>query len=174
MRVPYGNVVGAMVLMQQGGVENVGFITDPLDSYPVPGVIPTCVLNSSGCSRLIRDTYNIIPFIFAGVFHALVLGGLIVAFDFSRAARPPVPLAISATLVTTSEVPEPPPVVREPEPDPEPEPDRSNEERARLEEEKTISRSGGRAGSYPQATGGRPIQALTRRGGTQATSGGGG
>ena len=34
--VPYGNVVGAMVLMQQGGAENVGFITDPLDSYPVP------------------------------------------------------------------------------------------------------------------------------------------
>ena len=34
--VPYGNVVGAMVLMQQGGADNVGFITDPLDSYPVP------------------------------------------------------------------------------------------------------------------------------------------
>ena len=34
--VSYGNVVGAMVLMQQGGAENVGFITDPLDSYPVP------------------------------------------------------------------------------------------------------------------------------------------
>ena len=34
--VPYGNVVGAMVLMQQGGAEDVGFITDPLDSYPVP------------------------------------------------------------------------------------------------------------------------------------------
>ncbi len=34
--VPYGNVVGAMVLLQQGGAENVGFITDPLDSYPVP------------------------------------------------------------------------------------------------------------------------------------------
>ena len=34
--VPYGNVVGAMVLMQQGGAENVGFITDPLDTYPVP------------------------------------------------------------------------------------------------------------------------------------------
>lgn len=34
--VPYGNVVGAMVLMQQGGAQNVGFITDPLDSYPVP------------------------------------------------------------------------------------------------------------------------------------------
>jgi biopolymer transport protein TolR len=34
--VPYGNVIGAMVLMQRGGAENVGFITDPLDSYPVP------------------------------------------------------------------------------------------------------------------------------------------
>jgi biopolymer transport protein TolR len=34
--VAYGNVVGAMVLMQQGGAEQVGFITDPLDSYPVP------------------------------------------------------------------------------------------------------------------------------------------
>ena len=34
--VSYGNVVGAMVLLQQGGAENVGFVTDPLDSYPVP------------------------------------------------------------------------------------------------------------------------------------------
>ncbi|MFT5500306.1 MAG: biopolymer transport protein TolR [Woeseiaceae bacterium] len=34
--VPYGSVVGAMVLMQRGGAENIGFITDPLDSYPVP------------------------------------------------------------------------------------------------------------------------------------------
>ena len=34
--VPYGNVVGAMVLLQQGGAEEVGFVTDPLDSYPVP------------------------------------------------------------------------------------------------------------------------------------------
>jgi len=34
--VPYGNVVGAMVLLQQGGAETVGFVTDPLDSYPVP------------------------------------------------------------------------------------------------------------------------------------------
>jgi len=34
--VPYGNVVGAMVLLQQGGAENVGFVTDPLDTYPVP------------------------------------------------------------------------------------------------------------------------------------------
>ena len=35
-RVQYGFVVGAMVLLQQGGAENVGFVTDPLDSYPVP------------------------------------------------------------------------------------------------------------------------------------------
>ena len=34
--VAYGYVVGAMVLLQQGGAENVGFVTDPLDTYPVP------------------------------------------------------------------------------------------------------------------------------------------
>ena len=34
--VEYGFVVGAMVLLQQGGASNIGFVTDPLDSYPVP------------------------------------------------------------------------------------------------------------------------------------------
>lgn len=34
--VPYGNVVGAMVLLQQGGADAVGFVTDPLGTYPVP------------------------------------------------------------------------------------------------------------------------------------------
>jgi biopolymer transport protein TolR len=34
--VPYGNVVGAMVLLQKGGADRVGFVTDPLDTYPVP------------------------------------------------------------------------------------------------------------------------------------------
>ena len=34
--VPYGNVVGAMVLLQKAGSEKVGFVTDPLDTYPVP------------------------------------------------------------------------------------------------------------------------------------------
>jgi len=34
--VPYGNVVGAMVLLQQGGASQVGFVTDPLNTYPVP------------------------------------------------------------------------------------------------------------------------------------------
>jgi biopolymer transport protein TolR len=35
-RVEYGFVVGAMVLLQRGGAENVGFVTDPLDTYPIP------------------------------------------------------------------------------------------------------------------------------------------
>ena len=34
--VPYGNVVGAMVLLQKAGADSVGFVTDPLDTYPVP------------------------------------------------------------------------------------------------------------------------------------------
>jgi len=34
--VPYGNVVGAMVLLQRAGAKSIGFVTDPLDSYPVP------------------------------------------------------------------------------------------------------------------------------------------
>ena len=34
--VQYGNVVGAMVLLQQAGANNIGFVTDPLDSYPIP------------------------------------------------------------------------------------------------------------------------------------------
>ena len=34
--VPYGNVVGAMVLLQRAGAQSIGFVTDPLDSYPVP------------------------------------------------------------------------------------------------------------------------------------------
>ena len=34
--VAYGNVVGAMVLLQQAGADKVGFVTDPLDTYPIP------------------------------------------------------------------------------------------------------------------------------------------
>lgn len=34
--VAYGNVVGAMVVLQQGGADSVGFVTDPLDTYPIP------------------------------------------------------------------------------------------------------------------------------------------
>ena len=34
--VPYGHVVGAMVLLQRGGANSIGFVTDPLHTYPVP------------------------------------------------------------------------------------------------------------------------------------------
>jgi len=34
--VPYGRVVGAMVVLQQAGASNIGFVTDPLDTYPIP------------------------------------------------------------------------------------------------------------------------------------------
>lgn len=34
--VPYGNVVGAMVILQRAGADKVGFVTDPLDTYPIP------------------------------------------------------------------------------------------------------------------------------------------
>lgn len=34
--VPYGIVVGGMVMLQQAGADSVGFVTDPLDTYPVP------------------------------------------------------------------------------------------------------------------------------------------
>ena len=34
--VAYGHVVGAMVVLQQAGARNIGFVTDPLDTYPIP------------------------------------------------------------------------------------------------------------------------------------------
>jgi biopolymer transport protein TolR len=34
--VAYGHVVAAMVVLQQSGAENIGFVTDPLDTYPIP------------------------------------------------------------------------------------------------------------------------------------------
>ena len=34
--VAYGSVVGAMVVLQQAGASNIGFVTDPLDTYPIP------------------------------------------------------------------------------------------------------------------------------------------
>ena len=95
---------------------------------------------------MIRDTYNIIPFFMALLFHVLIFSGLMFVIDFSRPSRPPVPLAINATLVAATDIPRPPPVVKEPEPEPpaevipepepEPQPDRAEEERKRLEEEK--------------------------------------
>ena len=34
--VPYGTVVGALVLLQKAGADSVGFVTDPLVEYPIP------------------------------------------------------------------------------------------------------------------------------------------
>jgi colicin import membrane protein len=59
---------------------------------------------------LIVDKYNIIPVVLAGIFHVLILGGLVIAIDFSEPAYPAVPLAITATLVSEEDLPAPPPV----------------------------------------------------------------
>ena len=80
---------------------------------------------------MIRDKYNVIPVFFAGVFHVLIFGGLIVAIDYSKPAYPAVPLVITATLVAEVEIPAPPPLE---EPEPEAEPDTSAEDRLREEE----------------------------------------
>lgn len=84
----------------------------------------------------------------AVILHVLLLGSMLVAFDWAR-PTPITPMAIQATLVTEiPEVapavvekepdPEPEPIVEEPEPEPEPEPDNSEELRREAEEEKRI------------------------------------
>jgi len=81
---------------------------------------------------VVQDTYNIFPVTLAVMLHALVFGSLFVAFDLSRAAAPPMPLMMKATLVSADAV-APPPVVKQPEPEVvEPEPD---EEALRTAEE---------------------------------------
>jgi len=94
---------------------------------------------------VIRDDHNVIPVSMAVLLHVLLLGSMVIAFDFARTA-PITPMAIRATLVTEiPEVtpprviepePEPEPVVEEPEPEPEPEPDNTEELRRAAEEEK--------------------------------------
>ncbi len=91
---------------------------------------------------MIRDTYNIIPVFLAAMLHILLLAGMVFVYDFSRPAHPVIPLAISATLVTESELAQAPvvemPPVAEPEPAPVPDPDeaqkRAAEEQKRLED----------------------------------------
>ena len=34
--VVYDRVIQAMVVLQQAGADNIGFVTDPLDTYPIP------------------------------------------------------------------------------------------------------------------------------------------
>jgi len=84
---------------------------------------------------VVQDSYNIIPVTLAVLLHAIVFGSLFVAFDLSREAAPPMPLLITATLVSEDTVAPP---VREPEPEPEPEPEIEQpdpEELARSREE---------------------------------------
>jgi len=78
-----------------------------------------------------RDKYNIIPLFLAGLFHVLIIGGLVVAIDFSKPAYPAVPLAIRATLVTLEDLPEP-----EPAAEPAPPPETAEQIRVRAEEQK--------------------------------------
>ncbi len=64
---------------------------------------------------MIVDKYNIIPVVLAGIIHVLILGGLVVAIDFSKPAYPAVPLAITARLVMAEDLPVPPPVAATPQ-----------------------------------------------------------
>lgn len=57
-----------------------------------------------------RDKYNIIPILLAGIIHVLILGGLVVAIDSSKPVYPAVPLVITATLMAEEDLPSPPPV----------------------------------------------------------------
>lgn len=108
---------------------------------------------------MIRDRYNVIPVSSAVLLHVLLLGGFVVAFDWTRNNPIAVPLSMKATLVTDSAVslpprvePEPEPQVIEPEPEPvepeppitepEPEPERpdpAEQARQKLEEEKRLA-----------------------------------
>ncbi len=99
---------------------------------------------------MVRDRHNVIPVSLAVILHVLVFGSLIIAFDFSQAQRPDVPLAIKGTLITDSAVVLPPPVeLEEPEPvtpepvtpevepvTPEIEPDNAEQLRIEAEEQK--------------------------------------
>ncbi len=94
-----------------------------------------------------RDERNIIPVTMAVLLHALLLASVVFAFDWSKSARPPTPLAVTASLVSANELtqaprpePEPEPALVEPEPEPEPEPPPVDEEAERraLEEQKRL------------------------------------
>jgi len=86
---------------------------------------------------VVQDSYNIIPVTLAVMLHAIVFGSLFVAFDLSRDTAPPMPLLITATLVSEDAIAPPP--ERQPEPEPEPEvqqPDPEELARERAEEQK--------------------------------------
>ena len=90
---------------------------------------------------MVQDTYNIIPMTLAVTLHALVFGSMFVAFDLSRSAAPPMPLAMKATLVSADSI-APPPVMRQPAPQPEPDvvqPEPDDDAQRRAEDQKRRS-----------------------------------
>ncbi len=91
---------------------------------------------------MVRDTYNIIPVFLASMLHLMLLAAMVFVYDFSRPAHPVIPLAISATLVTESELAQPPvveiPLAVEPEPEPPPLPDPEEAQRRAAEEQKRL------------------------------------
>lgn len=74
-----------------------------------------------------RDTQQIPAVALAFLLHVLVLGSFVFAFDWSRRHPEPLPLAMTATLVSADE-PVRPPVVEQPPPEPEPEPEEAEPE----------------------------------------------
>ncbi len=96
-----------------------------------------------------HNDYNIVAIILAALVHALLVVGMLFAFDFSRDQVPATPLAIKGSLVVEADIPrspepDPEPVATEPEPEPEseqepePEPDLEEEARRAAEEQKLL------------------------------------
>ena len=93
-----------------------------------------------------RDPQKIIAVTLAIILHVLVMASFVFAFDWARRDVEPLPLAVTATLVSADEPVRPPVVEQEPEPEPEsepepvpepeePEPDPAAEARAKAEEQ---------------------------------------
>ncbi len=95
-----------------------------------------------------RDPQKIIAVTLAIILHVLVMASFVFAFDWARRDVEPLPLAVTATLVSADEPVRPPVVEQESEPEPEsesepepvpepeePEPDPAAEARAKAEEQ---------------------------------------
>lgn len=85
---------------------------------------------------MIRDTYNVVPMFMAVLLHVLLVGTMLVTFDFSSRTPPPMPLMIKGTLVVDSAVVVPPPVEQPAPPEPVVDPAAAEQARIAAEEEK--------------------------------------
>jgi colicin import membrane protein len=90
-----------------------------------------------------RNDHNTVPVLLAVLLHALIIAGMVFGLDITRRARPVVPLAIQASLVSETDMQQAPPatqppeVEEEPEPEPEPEPPQTDPaEQQRIEAER--------------------------------------